>query len=159
MSHCSSSRTILTLVGKDWRLFWADRRAAVLCFLVPIVLASAFGIIFHRPATDPTTAAMSLPVLLVVEDEGPFTASVAADLLSTRGLEGRTATRAQAMAYSFASTHLLLEVQGAQLLSLIEPPPWAQRASAECENVGLHPVIVSELGVESVAAETHQASR
>ena len=97
MSQSTSSRTILTLVGKDWRLFWADRRAAILCFLVPVILASAFGIIFHRPSTDPATAAMSLPVLLVVEDEGPFTASVAADLLTTSRLEGRTVTRAQAM--------------------------------------------------------------
>ena len=40
---------IVTLAAKDWRLFWADRRAAVLCFLVPVILASAFGIIFHRP--------------------------------------------------------------------------------------------------------------
>ena len=40
------------LAGKDWRLFWADRRAAALCFLVPVVLASAFGLIFARPAQD-----------------------------------------------------------------------------------------------------------
>ena len=38
-----------TLAAKDWRLFWADRRAAVLCFVVPVVLASAFGLIFTPP--------------------------------------------------------------------------------------------------------------
>ena len=43
---------ILNLAAKDWRLFWADRRAALLCFAVPIVLASAFGLIFARPTED-----------------------------------------------------------------------------------------------------------
>jgi len=89
--------TILTLTGKDWRLFWADRRAAVLCFLVPIVLASAFGMIFHRPVADPSTTPMSLPVLLVIEDEGPFTAQIAEDLLTTPRLDAKTTTRSQAM--------------------------------------------------------------
>ena len=41
-------RLILTLAAKDWSIFWSDRRAAALCFAVPIVLASAFGMIFHH---------------------------------------------------------------------------------------------------------------
>src|ERR1700733_3871190 len=97
MSRTTYLSTILILVGKDWRLFWADRRAAVLCFLVPIVLASAFGMIFHRPVADPSTASMSLPVLLVLEDEGPFTAQVAEDLLTTPRLDAKSTTRSQAM--------------------------------------------------------------
>ncbi len=78
----SRSSLVLTLAAKDWRLFWADRRAAVLCFVVPIVLASAFGLIFHRPITD-TSASTKLPVLIVTEDDGPFTAQIAADLLAS----------------------------------------------------------------------------
>jgi hypothetical protein len=54
--------------------------------------------------------------------------------------------RAQAMPFSFASAHLLLEVRGGALISAIDPPPWAQRAAGECHNVGVHPVLVSELG-------------
>src|SRR5206468_764092 len=37
------------LARKDLLLFAADRRGMLLCFGVPILLASAFGAIFHRP--------------------------------------------------------------------------------------------------------------
>lgn len=86
----------LALAAKDWRLFWADRRAALLCFAVPVVLASAFGLIFQRPTPDAGPA--RLPVLVVVEDGGPFTAQVAADLLASPRLEAKTATLAEAEA-------------------------------------------------------------
>jgi ABC-2 type transport system permease protein len=59
----------LALARKDWRLFWADRRAALTCFAVPVLLASAFGMIFHRPAAE--GAGVRLPVAVVVEDGGP----------------------------------------------------------------------------------------
>jgi hypothetical protein len=98
MSRTNYLSTILTLAGKDWRLFWADRRAAVLCFLVPIALASAFGMIFHRPTADSTASNVCLPVLIVVEDDGPFTAQVAVDLLNSTRLETKTATRSDALA-------------------------------------------------------------
>lgn len=42
-------RLVWELARKDLLLFVADRRGAVLCFAVPILLASAFGAIFHRP--------------------------------------------------------------------------------------------------------------
>lgn len=98
MSRTAYLSTVLTLAGKDWRLFWADRRAAGLCFLVPILLASAFGLIFHRPSSDAPPAAISLPVLIVVEDDGPFTAQVAVDLLNTSRFEAKTCSRSEAMA-------------------------------------------------------------
>ena len=87
---------LLTLVGKDWRLFWSDRRAAVMCFVVPVVLASAFGVIFHRPS--PAATSSKLPVLVVVEDDGPFTAGVAAELLASPRLDARLATADEARA-------------------------------------------------------------
>ncbi len=80
----------LLLAAKDWRLFWADRRGALLCFLVPVILASAFGAVFHRPATS--LAASRLPVLIVVEDGSEFAAQVAADLLVTPRFQARWAT-------------------------------------------------------------------
>lgn len=86
----------LALAAKDWRLFWADRRAALLCFVVPVVLASAFGLIFHRPSAD--AAPTKLPVLLVVEDGGAFAAQVAAELLSSPRLDVKSATREEAEA-------------------------------------------------------------
>jgi linearmycin/streptolysin S transport system permease protein len=93
------SRTglIVALAAKDWRLFWADRRSAALCFIVPIVLASTFGMIFHRPTSNHSAAA-KLPVLVVIEDDGPFTDLVAVDLVASPRLDARYATRAEAEA-------------------------------------------------------------
>ena len=63
------------LAAKDWSLFWSDRRAAILCFLVPVLLASAFGVIFDRPQSTGTT--VKLPLLLVVESDSPYVAQLA----------------------------------------------------------------------------------
>jgi ABC-2 type transport system permease protein len=86
----------LSLARKDWRLFWADRRAALLCFVVPVVLASAFGLIFNRPDADAAHA--RLPVVIVVEDGGPFTRQVADDLLASPRLEAKEVSREDAEA-------------------------------------------------------------
>jgi len=94
----SRSGLIAALVVKDWRLFWSDRRGAALAFIVPIVLASAFGLIFHRPGSDSAVTAAKLPVLVVIEDDGPFTNHVAVDLLASPRLEAQYATRAEAEA-------------------------------------------------------------
>ena len=85
---------ILTLAGKDWRLFVADKRAALLGFAVPIVLASTFGIIFDKPESG--AVGVRLPLLVVVEDEGAFTASAAAELVASRRVEAQIVTRAEA---------------------------------------------------------------
>ncbi len=85
----------LTLARKDWRLFWADRRAAVLCFIVPVLLASAFGTIFSRPSSG---GAANLSVLVVVEDDGPFTRQVANDLLASPRFDAKEVSRAEAEA-------------------------------------------------------------
>jgi ABC-2 type transport system permease protein len=42
-------RLVWALACKDLALFLADRRGALLCFAVPVVLASVFGAVFHRP--------------------------------------------------------------------------------------------------------------
>jgi ABC-2 type transport system permease protein len=85
----------LALARKDWRLFWADRRAAALCFIVPVILAATFGTIFHRPPNDAVTR---LPVVVVVEDAGPFTRQVADELLASPRLDARELNRAEAEA-------------------------------------------------------------
>jgi ABC-2 type transport system permease protein len=84
---------VLAVAGKDWRQFWADRRAAALAFVVPVVLASAFGVIFARPADKHT-----LPVAVVVEDDGPFTRAVADELRASPRLAVAKMTRAEAEA-------------------------------------------------------------
>ena len=94
MTRPSFSHLVLTLAGKDWRLFWADRRAAVLCFAVPVVLASVFGLIFGRSTED--KAAARLPVAVVVEDDGPFTRRTADAILGAARLDAVELTRAEA---------------------------------------------------------------
>ena len=81
---------ILALAGKDWRLFWADRRAALLGFAVPVLLASAFGMIFHRPADAQRTK------LLVVVEDGTFARQVADDLRISHRLDVVEVSRAEA---------------------------------------------------------------
>ncbi len=46
-------RTILHLIKKDYLLFWLDKPAFSLTFLVPIALIYIFGSIFARPDTSP----------------------------------------------------------------------------------------------------------
>lgn len=91
-----TANQILTIAGKDWRLFWADPRAAALAFVVPVVLASAFGLVFARPTAD--RGAPQLPVAIVVEDDSAFARSVADELLASprfRAVEmSRTAAEA-----------------------------------------------------------------
>ncbi|VTR99859.1 ABC-2 type transporter OS=Fimbriimonas ginsengisoli Gsoil 348 GN=OP10G_4703 PE=4 SV=1: ABC2_membrane_3 [Gemmata massiliana] len=83
----------LVLARKDWWLFWADRRAAALCFIVPVLLASAFGTIFSRPVSGTAT---KLPVVIVIEDDGPFTRHVADELLASPRLDVKEVTRSEA---------------------------------------------------------------
>jgi len=87
---------ILTLAIKDGRIFLADRRAAALSFLVPVVLASAFGILFHKTPGQSTSP--RLPMVVVVESEGPFTRQVVEDLLASPRVEAEIVTRAEAEA-------------------------------------------------------------
>src|SRR5262245_13841959 len=65
-------RLVWELARKDLLLFAADRRGMILCFAVPIVLASAFGAIFHRTDAEPAR-----PRVLIVADESPLTRRIA----------------------------------------------------------------------------------
>lgn len=47
---------------------------------------------------------------------------------------------------SLASTHVVLEADGAEFVSLADPPPELATAAAECHNDGLWPVLVGEPG-------------
>ena len=86
----------LALAAKDWALFWSDRRAAALAFLVPVVLASGFGLVFDRGpghAGDP-----KLALVVVAEDAGPFTEKVVADLMANPRVEAERLSLTQAEA-------------------------------------------------------------
>lgn len=87
---------ILALALKDWWLFLSDRRAAALCFVVPVVLASAFGVIFHKAPGG--GSAPRLQLLVVADDAGPFTRRVVDDLLASPRVDAEVVTRAEAEA-------------------------------------------------------------
>ncbi len=90
----------LRLIGrvavKDWKLFLADRRAAFLCFAVPIVLASAFGLIFDRQGQR--TGKARLLLFVVVEEETDFTRGLMNDLRHNECVDLRSVDRATAEA-------------------------------------------------------------
>lgn len=86
---------ILALAAKDWRVFLADRRAAALCFAVPIVLASAFGIVFDKTAGK-AGGAPKLPLLVVVEGDGPFMRRCVEELITGSRVDAEVVTRADA---------------------------------------------------------------
>lgn len=100
---------ILALAVKDWSLFLADKRAAALGFVVPVVLASTFGLIFARPADKP--GGVKLPVVVAVEGDGPFTRATAeafvagprveAELVARDQIESRLADRRPGVAVVF----------------------------------------------------------
>jgi ABC-2 type transport system permease protein len=74
---------IWELARKDLRLFFADRRGALLCFAVPILLGSFFGSVFQRPASGPIGR---LPLHLVVEDDSPVTQRIVAAMEASERL-------------------------------------------------------------------------
>ena len=57
------------------------------------------------------------------------------------------AAREHVIVSAFASTHLLLGIEGnGALLSAIDPPPWAATAAAACTSTGTYPVLVGPPG-------------
>jgi hypothetical protein len=60
------------------------------------------------------------------------------------------APREQVIASAFASSHLLLGVDGGALLSAIDPPSWAATAAATCASTRTFPVLVGPPGSSEV---------
>ncbi len=154
----SRLRLILALAAKDWSLFWADRRAAALAFVVPIVLASAFGLVFHT--TGGRSGTPQLPLVVVVEDDGPFTRQVAdallasprveAELVSREVAEARVADRRPGVAVVFP--------QGFEAVAAWKPDTAGNRPRVEvlhnpfCESEGQWAEgVVSEVVMKAVA--------
>jgi hypothetical protein len=55
-------------------------------------------------------------------------------------------SRADAVMYSLVSTHTTLMLEGAQFLSLIDPPETLKPIAEECRNLGTWPVLVGDEG-------------
>jgi len=113
------------LARKDLLLFLADRRGALLCFAIPILLASVFGSIFHRPGSSPLGR---LPLLLAVEDDSPLTQRVVAALRISDKLDLTETTRAAAvrrLADQGSGVVLILPAGFGKMLDLKCPPQGA----------------------------------
>jgi ABC-2 type transport system permease protein len=79
---------LAALVRKDLQLFASDRRALVMTFAVPIVIASFFGAIFSGQGGDAGAAAV--PVLIVDQDGSAISARVIKSLAEDRSFAVRT---------------------------------------------------------------------
>jgi ABC-2 type transport system permease protein len=85
-------RLVWELARKDLLLFLADRRGALLCFGVPVLLASLFGAIFHRPEeSSPARVHVA-----VVAGEGPFTRRIVEALCASDKLHAEVCDLATA---------------------------------------------------------------
>jgi ABC-2 type transport system permease protein len=87
-------RAFLALVGKDLRLFFADRRAVVLSVLAPIVIASFFGYIFSDGGEQ--RAATRVPIIVVDEDRSPISTVLVGQLTKDPALAVKVATHSEA---------------------------------------------------------------
>ncbi len=60
------------------------------------------------------------------------------------------APRERALLAAFASTHLLVGVDGGSILSTIDPPAWACEQAARCRNVRAYPVLIGAPGSDDM---------
>ncbi len=74
------------LARKDLRLFLADWRGVLLCFAIPILLASAFGAVFYRQTGAET---FQLRAAIVLEDPSPLTRRIVKALQECDHVQGR----------------------------------------------------------------------
>jgi ABC-2 type transport system permease protein len=66
---------IKAILFKDLKLFFGDRKAMLITFLVPIGIASFFGSIFGNTANGPSTS-KKIPILVVDNDGSPLVRKV-----------------------------------------------------------------------------------
>ena len=79
---------LLALIRKDLRLFFADRRAVLMSFIAPIVIASFFGYVFGGNGGRSETS--KIKVLFVDQDSTPISRAILADLQTRDPLDVAT---------------------------------------------------------------------
>jgi hypothetical protein len=63
--------------------------------------------------------------------------------------DARHRSRDEALVGAFCAVHWLLEIEGGQFVSLIDPPPLARDLVQTCDNRGLWPVLVGDPGTRA----------
>ena len=86
---------ILALLLKDLRLFAADRKALIITFLVPIFIASFFGMIFGGSGGGDAKS-KKIAVLVVDEDGSPLVRKIVASMAADSMADPKPATREEA---------------------------------------------------------------
>ena len=90
------ARQILAMIRKDLQLFFSDRRAVIMSFLVPIAIASFFGSIFSGPSRNTEPAKIS--IIVVDQDESIISKAIVAGLQNDRNFKVSTTTVDEARA-------------------------------------------------------------
>ena len=76
---------IVAMVRKDLQLFFSDRRAVIMSFLVPIAIASFFGSIFSGPSCNAEPARIA--VAIVDQDDSAISRGIVAGAQTDRNLK------------------------------------------------------------------------
>jgi ABC-2 type transport system permease protein len=75
------------MVRKDIQMFFTDRRAVLMSFVAPIVIASFFGYIFGGQSGQ--TAPTRIPILIVDQDGSAISRQIVAGLMADQTLDGK----------------------------------------------------------------------
>jgi hypothetical protein len=131
-----------TLQGQSWQGAMErqlDLPLAELCSLVnqPLRRTFTFPAAENRQAVE---AAVELEAWKAAA--GVFRIRIA--ILNTSAYA--TSNRDEALLRSMVSTHAILNVQGGEFVSLLEPPGDLGDLAAACENIGAWPVLVGDKG-------------
>jgi ABC-2 type transport system permease protein len=78
------ANTLVAMVRKDLQLFFSDRRAVIMSFLVPIAIASFFGSIFSGPGNNAEPA--KIAVAIIDRDGSDISRGIVSGLQGDRNL-------------------------------------------------------------------------
>jgi ABC-2 type transport system permease protein len=81
---------VLAMVRKDLQMFFSDRRAVIMSFVVPIAIASFFGSIFTGPGRNSEPARIA--VAIVDEDRTAISSAIVSAVQADRNLKISTPT-------------------------------------------------------------------
>jgi hydrogenase maturation protease len=85
-------------------------------------------------------------ITLATEAMGDRLLKLTITLSNETELDGDTATRNLALLRSLVSAHIILMVDGAEFISLLDPPEDLRAVAAACRNEGNFPVLVGDAG-------------
>lgn len=85
---------VISLVRKDLQMFWSDRRAVLMAFAMPIIIASFFGFIFQGPGANAGVA--KIPILMVDEDGSAVSKAIVDGVQADKNLAVRSLPLEQA---------------------------------------------------------------